>query len=423
MIKKIFIFGLFALFILIPVIPLYFYGVHSFDALADVYYSSIILGVLGYYFFSIVLIISARIRLLDILFGHDKVMMFHGIVASVAFLCSFLHVILKNIIFFEISVQTIAGGFALFIFAVVIIVTLLFMANPFIRIHWKKKKIDYSKVKFFHNFSVIASITMIIHVNIALSTTESFAKQSSMLIIGCIAVLFFIYHKFIRVIILKNNNYTVVSVKRLTDFITEISFKKNNAAMLKRKPGQFAFFRFKSKAVSFEEHPFTISSDSQSIEMSITIKKSGDYTAQLSDIIPGDIVYCDGPYGVFSPKDNGGNYVFIAGGIGITPFISILKSFSKSAINSKITLIWSVRNVTDLFENELFEKIEKDNTNFTYIPLVDTDITETFISTVKALDKPSVYFCGPPPMTDFVKKCIKTQKLRIRDFHYERFSL
>ena len=115
------------------------------------------------------------------------------------------------------------------------------------------------------------------------------------------------------------------------------SLKRNKNTIIKRNPGQFAFFRFKSKAVGFEEHPFTISSETQTIFMSITVKKSGDYTAQLSNIIVGDSLYFDGPYGVFSPIDNGSNYVFIAGGIGITPFISILKSFSflqKTAVKS-----------------------------------------------------------------------------------------
>ncbi|OHD38877.1 MAG: hypothetical protein A2015_06605 [Spirochaetes bacterium GWF1_31_7] len=464
MLKKILIFSFLVVCIALPLIPSYFYCIDFFDSLFEIYTFSMVSGIFSYYYFIIVLIISARIKLLDILFGHDKVMMFHGILASIAFLSSILHFILKISISFSISFQTITGGIALSIFAIVIIITLLFMANPFIRIHWKSKIIDYSKVKCFHNFSVIASVSMIIHVNIASSTINTPGKQLSMIVIGAVAILLYIYHAGIRLIIQKINKYTVVSVDKLTDSITKIVFKRvsckntffiskfcmrlplmrlyriwrkhkssnldlckslkrNKNTIIKRNPGQFAFFRFKSKAVGFEEHPFTISSETQTIFMSITVKKSGDYTAQLSNIIVGDSLYFDGPYGVFSPIDNGSNYVFIAGGIGITPFISILKSFSKSVIRSNITLIWSVRNVSDLFENELFEKIQKDNSNFTYIPLVDTDITETFISTIKALDKPSVYFCGPPLMNDFIKLCIKNQKLRIHNFYYERFSL
>jgi predicted ferric reductase len=59
--------------------------------------------------------------------------------------------------------------------------------------------------------------------------------------------------------------------------------------------------------------------------ISMTIKAAGDFTQSIRDVIPGTRVYVDGPHGVFSMDSRQGpGYVFIAGGIGVTPLYSML---------------------------------------------------------------------------------------------------
>ena len=117
------------------------------------------------------------------------------------------------------------------------------------------------------------------------------------------------------------------------------------------QPGQFGFFRVLGNAVSKEEHPFSISSQpSEKKYLSVTIKDSGDWTAGVQNINPGSIVTLDAPYGRFSPLryncENG--IVLIAGGIGVTPMLSILRYYHQNNKNQKLMLFWGVNDKSEM---------------------------------------------------------------------------
>jgi len=118
-------------------------------------------------------------------------------------------------------------------------------------------------------------------------------------------------------------------------------------------PGQFVFLSVTHSAAGLpaERHPFSISSILSPTSFRISAKQLGDYTAQLGRLIPGDRVTVYGAYGTFGLRAlaRGGPAIWIAGGIGVTPFLSLLRHLAEQGVDSPepITFVWVVREADE----------------------------------------------------------------------------
>ena len=171
-----------------------------------------------------------------------------------------------------------------------------------------------------------------------------------------------IYRAFLFNFFNKKLEYEVVHVDNETNDLVEIIMKPMQES-LKYLAGQFAFFTFPS-FIKNEQHPFTISSHPYNENLRVTIKNLGDYTQKLNEkISEGDKVLVEGPYGHFSSsyiKEK--EQIWIAGGIGITPFLSLMKDY----YTHNVTLYWCVNNEEEaVYKNEL-KQISDDNPRFNY---------------------------------------------------------
>lgn len=443
-----------ALILILSAVSLHLYFAGFWDYIFDQYSLSIVFGVMPYFMFVAVIMLAARIRFLDNLIGHDKVMRIHGILAIISWLLVFVHIILKFVIFRSISVQSSMGTIAFVIFSIAILITVLFMVKTTLdklkiwasfKAGLKSKfKIDYSQAKCFHNISAWAFIFLIIHVQLAYSTKMDSALAILMGVSGFIALSTYVFHKLIRVIWRKSQAIKINKINKLSAKIVEIRMDKSSAISKKHRAGQFAFFRFyadKNKAkISTEEHPFTIASNPNSDYLGIIVKNLGDFTGALANLAKGTKVVVDGPYGNFIPdnkhESKNEGYLFIAGGIGITPFLSILASFDEKELlkTTRCTLIWSVKTKKDLIYKEYLENLAEKYKLFTFYPLITADKDK---SICQKLDKeflaktlndfkptlPYLYFCGPVSFLDFTVATLKKLKYPLSKFHYEKFSL
>jgi predicted ferric reductase len=93
------------------------------------------------------------------------------------------------------------------------------------------------------------------------------------------------------------------------------------------EPGQFAWIRL-SRSTLAEEHPFTIASSAHQDATEFTIRAAGDFTKQIRRLPPGASVWVDGPHGAFTcdAVEASDGFVLIAGGVGITPMMSMLRT-------------------------------------------------------------------------------------------------
>jgi predicted ferric reductase len=205
-------------------------------------------------------------------------------------------------------------------------------------------------------------------------------------------------------------------------------------------PGQFLFVTLlRKRGLPREEHPFTISSSpSEMGTIQITVKESGDFTGTVSDTSGGDRAVVMAPYGRFSyllhpPQDD---MVFIAGGIGITPFMSMLRYMRESDPGRKVLLIYANRTEGDIaYRNELESMAsshEGPDLELIHV-LSNPDPSwegesgyingERLSAILRETDKLAFWVCGPPPMMRSVMDALTGMGVGLDRIHMEKFSL
>lgn len=125
--------------------------------------------------------------------------------------------------------------------------------------------------------------------------------------------------------------HRVAEVKRLPGDAWLLAVEPEGHGGFDFQPGQFVWLILRHSPFAMKEHPFSIASSPQAApRLEFAIKQRGDFTRSIGDLQRGEIAYVDGPYGVFSidryPQAAG--YVFIAGGIGLAPMMSMLRALA-----------------------------------------------------------------------------------------------
>lgn len=191
--------------------------------------------------------------------------------------------------------------------------------------------------------------------------------------------------------------------------------------------GQFVHVRFFAKHFWKESHPFSLSVGPNGSYIRLSVKESGDFTKMIKNIPLGTRVLVDGPLGHFTLRNaRKMNYLFIAGGIGITP----IRSLAQTVAHTKGTmqLLWAVTKESDL---ALYNELQGLVQNIT-IFVSEGAQTNGFRSgriTKEALQELApdylerdVYLCGPPKMMETVRKQLHELGLPKSQIHFEKFS-
>jgi predicted ferric reductase len=201
-------------------------------------------------------------------------------------------------------------------------------------------------------------------------------------------------------------------------------------------PGQFAIVSFRSPHITSEPHPFTLSSSpTRGPDLQFTIRASGDWTRTLSRLKPGDKALIQGPFGRFghcfiSP---GRELILIAGGIGITPMLSMLRHMADEGDPRPITLIWSNRTQRHMVFADEMDALAAQLTGLRRIPIftrkmdrnpgtgrLDRSRLQTFLGDCSR--QAAVFVCGPPAMTKRLTRDLKALGFSARSIHTEVFG-
>ena len=183
------------------------------------------------------------------------------------------------------------------------------------------------------------------------------------------------------------------------------------------KPGQFAWLTARSSPYLLREHPFSIASPPEALpRLEFGIKGLGAFSKAIGDLKPGERVYLDGPYGVFSvdtfPDASG--YVFVAGGIGITPVMSMLRSLAARRASQPLWLFYGNPSCDEIiYDEELTRLASRLNLHRVDVlqdapPGWDGEtgkLTRAILERHLPADRRGLAFflCGPPPMIKAVR--------------------
>jgi ferredoxin-NADP reductase len=204
-------------------------------------------------------------------------------------------------------------------------------------------------------------------------------------------------------------------------------------------PGQFIRISVLYGQEWSEEHTFTISSAPEEKLLRMTIKAVGPFTTALQTIKPGTEVRLHGPYGKFCKDiEKTPRIVMIAGGIGITPFLSVLRHFRSIGAKNHVVLFWANNTVADIIRcDELLGLIDtldmqvvhvlwkEDETalvkyschnQFYAAGLLSPDIIRKYSDIVTS----EFFLCGPPKMNDFAVNILKNLGVDALKIHTEQ---
>jgi len=350
-------------------------------------------GILSFFLIGLSIFIGSSSRFFDKYFGLEKILRFHKSFVFVSVVILFLHpflLMVSNII--DGNYFAFAEYFQLYQFTFGVS-AFLFFTFVVVSSYYFFKKINFTIWIIFHRLTIVFYILSFIHIRYFGELTVSAPYTNIFIYSGvCIFFLGVTIRIFLFLIKKKIKSVVIENIKETGD---TYSLKIKKSENFHFTAGQFCFISFNIKGMK-KPHPFTISSSPNDNFLQFTIKSLGKFTGRIKDIKVGEIVKIDGPYGVFTYR--GVKSVFIAGGVGITPFKSFISSFKDK--QPDFTLIFGNKTKSDiLFKKELessqggkivhilsSEKIDGYENGFISKEIIQKycDLTEDF------------YLCGPP---------------------------
>ncbi len=257
---------------------------------------------------------------------------------------------------------------------------------------------------------------------------DSFYEENPLLAIYFIIIAFlglsaFMYKAIFYKWLAKKHSFAVVKINRVNEKVMEITLS-NKSTGFDYAPGQFCFFQFVNEDISMESHPFTICGTSMEGEVNILVKSLGDYTTNLHEKLTlNTLVLVEGPYGCFDYRLGKEKQIWIAGGVGIAPFISWCRDLENNyKLGLEVDFYYCVNNETEAFHLHEFEKLEKATSNFR-VNLSCSDKTG-FIkgSDIKNAKNKTILICGPKEMRSSLLKDFKALNVPKKNIFFEDFD-
>jgi predicted ferric reductase len=295
--------------------------------------------------------------------------------------------------------------------------------------------LSFEKWRGIHQLTFVAVVVVTAHSQIlGVEVNEGWPRCFWLAVVALYAATF-VWVKFIKPARLWRRAFVVAEVKEVNYNTCNLALKPRSGEVFDYAPGQFAFITLKRQGFRTEEHHFTLSSSpARKDAITFTIKSSGDFTATINKTKPGDIGMIDGPYGHFShalyPAED---IVMIAGGIGITPMLGMLRYMADTGDKRAIVLIWGNRSEKDIvFRDEIDAMPARLNLRVHHVLSSQPDwpgekgkVDEALLKRLLTEQdrRARVFLCGPPIMMNLVTASLRKIGFSANRIHTERFSL
>ena len=379
--------------------------IYSMDLMGIAFY---IIGAVSITAFALTFFLSIRSKRIESWFnGLDTLYVVHKWLAISSLLLVFLHAFLKQI--YSGGYETLGGkigSISEYLFVILIVIALV------------GKRLNYENWRIFHRLLLIPFVIGVYHMFLSspvnlLSFSTISLWMGAVVVVG-VASSFYMLVLY-RTVAFKHKG-KITGIKYLGNSVLELEMTLNKP--MKMVEGQYAFLRIFQKGIESAPHPFSISGKSEN-KLYITIKALGDYTTQLvKEVQCGSLVSLDGPFGHMDFNAGKAKQVWVAGGVGITPFISYLRSTEP---NVKVNLYYSYRGEKEGMYKEFLKQAQSSNPNLT-IKFVDTTISGRInIDEIIADEETTVYMCGPQKMIESYALGLK-QKYKHTEIIFEAFK-
>jgi predicted ferric reductase len=379
-------------------------------------------------------VIAGRFRWIEAPFGLDVLLSFHRAMAMVAVALLCVHPLLVaagN----EWSLLT-RLNVHWYIWAGRATLTLL-LAHILFNLWRRSLKLSHERWRQLHSVFALGILT--------LGFTHAFAvggEQPGARIVWSVtfalAMACWLHSRVVRPRLLIDRGFRVAEVREESPSVWTVELEQRHSRPLRFAPGQFQFLRFPDSNLPAEEHPFTIASSPKTpTKISVTIKESGDFTAQVRHLQAGDLATVHGPFGRFSHTLHvrEDELVFVAAGVGITPLMSMLRWMRDNGEIRPVLLIYANRRPENvLFAQELATMERELAMPFKVIHVLSEAPpdwqgetgrldAQRIVRLCNGIDGKGFYLCCPATMTTAMVRGLRRIGVSARRIHTDHFAL
>ncbi len=344
--------------------------------------------------FSLVFLLAARNQWTEKWFGgYDVIYPIHKYLSIFALVSVVLHGQLVELSRGEVGNIGNIGSIAQFLFIALIVIAIL------------GRKFKYENWRIVHRLMVIPYAVGLYHTYISgiidwtqLTALTAWIIGGAIIGLTCSAYMIFFYRK-----IGFNHKAKVTGLKHLTESSLEIEMTLKKP--IKFNVGQYIFFRVKQSGIEQAPHPFSISGGDGK-HLYISVKALGDFTAQLVETLEvGSDVELNGPYGHLTFEKGSQKQVWIAGGVGITPFMAYLR---ERKLEFPVDLYYSYRGESEALYKNFLENYQEQNPYFK-LHITDTSKSSRWDpTTLRSDSETTIFMCGPSKMMNSMIKILRT---------------
>jgi predicted ferric reductase len=320
-----------AVYLLAAIVPLFFMLVGNPPPgrgwLVD---TSIALGFVGLAMLGLQFANTARVNAVDASYGQDVVLQFHREISFVAMALVLAHPILLFVDDPErLGLLNVVEAPWRARFGVASIVLLLAIVATSL---WRQQlRLRYEIWRVLHGVLALAIVvTALLHVELVGYYVSGPWRRGLWIVWSVVLVALLIKVRIVNPWRMRQRPWSVAAVEELPGDAWHLRLRPEGHGGIDIQPGQFAWITLGRSPFQIREHPFSFSSSADGDgELRFTIKEAGDFTSTLGELEPGTRAYVDGPYGAFSyERAQAEGFVFLAGGIGISPMLSMLHTLA-----------------------------------------------------------------------------------------------
>ena len=395
------------------------------------------LGFVGLAMLALQFALTARINHIEASYGVDIILQFHRFISLVSFALILIH---PAILFINqpetLQLLNVFEAPWRARFAVTATLALLVLVITSI---WRQAlKIPYELWRTTHGVMAVVAVGFGLAHGLGVGYYLGlFWKQLLWSAIALAALWLLIYVRVVKPWMMTRRPYLVEAVTPERGDVWTLAVRPQGHDGFRFSPGQFAWITLKISPFRMREHPFSMSSNGDDPErLEFSIKALGDFTQTIKDVEPGTKAYLDGPYGVFTSDrywDSAG-FVMIAGGIGITPMMSMLLTAAERNDDRPFLLIYASKGWEDItFREELDALTEKLDLTIEHVlreppgdwsgetGYVDKALLEKYIPVHRG--SRHYFICAAPVMMEQVEAALVDLRVPETHVHMEHFNL
>jgi predicted ferric reductase len=244
-----------------------------------------------------------------------------------------------------------------------------------------------------------------------------------------------LYVRTVKPLFMLRRPYRVAEVRRERGDTSTLVMRPDGHPGFRFTPGQFGWLTLWGSPFKITGHPFSFSSSAEAADgrVEMTIRNLGDFTSAILKVSQGRRVYLDGPYGAFTIGNPADMHVLIAGGIGVTPMMSMIRTLADRGDRRPVTLLYGSRDWDSITFREELEALQA-RLNLTVVHVlanppagwtgergfITADLFRRHLPLPYASHE--YFICGPNVMMDAIERALGQMRVPLSKYHSERYS-